>query len=50
VALTGYGQNEDKTRARDAGFDVHLTKPVDLAALVTVLREASVRGPSRQPL
>jgi CheY-like chemotaxis protein len=29
VAMTGYGQEEDRRRARVAGFDVHLTKPVD---------------------
>ncbi len=29
VALTGWGQEEDKRRAREAGFDEHLTKPVD---------------------
>jgi CheY-like chemotaxis protein len=29
IALTGWGQDEDKRRARDAGFDHHLTKPVD---------------------
>jgi PAS domain S-box-containing protein len=29
VAVTGWGQNEDRQRTRDAGFDVHLTKPVD---------------------
>ena len=28
VALTGYGQKEDRDRAKEAGFDVHLTKPV----------------------
>ncbi len=33
VALTGYGQDADKERARAAGFDVHLTKPVELEAL-----------------
>jgi CheY-like chemotaxis protein len=33
VAVTGYGQPEDKRRARDAGFDEHLVKPVDPAAL-----------------
>jgi PAS domain S-box-containing protein len=32
-ALTGYGQAEDRERALAAGFDDHLTKPVDLAAL-----------------
>jgi PAS domain S-box-containing protein len=29
IALTGYGQAEDQRRALDAGFDVHLTKPID---------------------
>jgi signal transduction histidine kinase/CheY-like chemotaxis protein len=29
VALTGYGQAEDRQRSREAGFDLHLTKPVD---------------------
>ena len=33
VALTGWGQEEDKRRAHEAGFDHHLTKPVDAAAL-----------------
>jgi len=34
IALTGYGQEEDRQRTAAAGFDVHLTKPVDLALLV----------------
>ena len=29
VALTGWGQETDRQRAWDAGFDAHLTKPVD---------------------
>lgn len=29
IALTGWGQEEDKRRAAEAGFDEHLTKPVD---------------------
>jgi CheY-like chemotaxis protein len=33
VALSGWGQSEDKLRAREAGFDTHLTKPADLEAL-----------------
>ena len=32
-ALTGWGQDEDKRRARAAGFDHHCTKPVDPADL-----------------
>jgi CheY-like chemotaxis protein len=37
VALTGHGQPEDRQRAAEAGFDAHLTKPVDLDALRTLL-------------
>lgn len=37
VALTGYGQPEDRRRARQAGFDGHLTKPVDLQRLQAVI-------------
>jgi CheY-like chemotaxis protein len=38
VALTGYGHEEDKRRAEDAGFDVHLTKPADIDTLEALLR------------
>ncbi|QDG52666.1 response regulator [Persicimonas caeni] len=37
IALTGYGQPEDRRRSAEAGFDEHLTKPVDLKALQRVL-------------
>ena len=37
VALTGFGQGEDKERATRAGFDAHLTKPADGAALAAIL-------------
>ena len=33
IALTGYGGEEDRRRTRDAGFDHHLVKPVDLDEL-----------------
>jgi signal transduction histidine kinase/CheY-like chemotaxis protein len=39
VALTGWGQEEDRQRSEDAGFDAHLVKPVDLAALTKLLAE-----------
>ena len=39
VALTGYGRDEDRTRALEAGFDLHLTKPVSDATLRTILDE-----------
>jgi CheY-like chemotaxis protein len=37
VAVTGYGSSEDRARSREAGFDEHLVKPVDPAALARVL-------------
>jgi CheY-like chemotaxis protein len=37
VALTGYGQADDRRRAREAGFNFHLVKPVDLDALERLL-------------
>ncbi len=33
VAVSGYGQARDRERSREAGFDAHLTKPVDIARL-----------------
>jgi len=39
VAITGWGQEEDRQRAHDAGFDRHFTKPVDYAALLAVIDE-----------
>jgi CheY-like chemotaxis protein len=33
IAVTGYGRSDDRLRARDAGFDDHLIKPVDFAIL-----------------
>jgi CheY-like chemotaxis protein len=38
IALTGWGQEDDKRRAAEAGFDRHLTKPVDRANLEAALR------------
>jgi CheY-like chemotaxis protein len=40
VAVTGYGRDEDRRRAREAGFDEHLLKPVDPAVLQTVVASA----------
>jgi CheY-like chemotaxis protein len=37
VALTGWGQEEDRRKTKDAGFDHHLTKPVDYDALMQLL-------------
>jgi signal transduction histidine kinase/ActR/RegA family two-component response regulator len=43
VALTGYGQDEDRRRALAAGFDQHLVKPIDIDRLQALLAE---RAPS----
>jgi PAS domain S-box-containing protein len=37
IATTGWGQDEDKRRAEEAGFDHHMTKPVDPALLIATL-------------
>jgi signal transduction histidine kinase/ActR/RegA family two-component response regulator len=39
IAVTGYGRDEDRRRSKEAGFDLHLTKPVDPAQLKAVLQE-----------
>jgi len=44
VALTGWGQDEDRRRVREAGFDHHLVKPVDLASLQVLLSSLSGEG------
>ncbi|WP_250520693.1 ATP-binding protein [Caballeronia sp. NCTM1] len=46
VAITGYGSSTDKQLAREAGFDKHFSKPVDLAKLDDLLkRVANMRRP-----
>jgi len=40
VALTGYGQAEDKKQALNAGFNVHMTKPADFSDLQRILAQA----------
>ena len=43
VALTGYGQNQDRAEARQAGFDHYLVKPADLNEVNDVLAQAEAR-------
>ncbi|MCU1229555.1 MAG: histidine kinase [Acidobacteria bacterium] len=43
VALTGYGQAEDRKKALDAGFNVHLTKPADIADVQNVIGDLPMR-------
>jgi len=46
VATTGYGQESDRKRSQEAGFDYHLVKPVELAALEKLLAAHAASSPS----
>lgn len=46
VAITGYGRPEDSARAREAGFDIHLVKPIQPERLAGVIRIAATHGVS----
>jgi CheY-like chemotaxis protein len=48
IAMTGYGQPEDRRRALQAGFDRYLVKPVDPAVLSQLLRDARHSGEAKQ--
>lgn len=43
IALTGYGRDEDVQRGKEAGFDFHLTKPVDFHELRVVLDQIDLK-------
>jgi CheY-like chemotaxis protein len=45
VAFTGYGQDEDRRRVREAGFDHHLVKPLDPAVLEKILDTLATDAP-----
>jgi DNA-binding response OmpR family regulator len=44
LALTGWGQEEDRRRAREAGFDHHLVKPAELSVLLALVARSRERG------
>jgi CheY-like chemotaxis protein len=44
VALTGYDREEDRQRSREAGFDMHLVKPVGVDTLRSVLETGKVKA------
>jgi CheY-like chemotaxis protein len=46
VAVTGYGQDQDRRNSAQAGFDHHLVKPVDMAALEKILAGAAAEPSS----
>jgi CheY-like chemotaxis protein len=43
IAISGYGMPEDVMRSVEAGFSVHLTKPVEIEALEAALRQTSAQ-------
>ena len=47
IAFTGYGQEEDRQRARDAGFDDYLVKPVDPTTLAKIIAATPVASLQR---
>lgn len=51
IALTGWGQAEDRARTREEGFAGHLVKPVDMADVQAALAalELSLASETRQP-
>lgn len=44
IALTGFGHDEDLRRSKEAGFSIHLTKPVNIDALQQAIQEAAGAG------
>ncbi|MFT3859564.1 MAG: ATP-binding protein [Aquabacterium sp.] len=44
VAVTGWSQDKDRERSRNAGFNHHLTKPVDIKQLMPILSSVQVRA------
>jgi PAS domain S-box-containing protein len=50
VAVTGYGQEQDRQRSAAAGFDAHLVKPVDLNQLLAIVGAATSPDAARRAL
>jgi len=46
IAVTGWGQDEDRRRSKESGFDHHLTKPIEFSALLALL---ATREPTHRP-
>ena len=49
VAVTGWGQEEDRRRSKEAGFHHHLVKPVDLATLERIFESAPSKNGDAVP-
>ena len=50
IALSGYGMDEDVRQSREAGFSLHLTKPVNLGALQEAIRRVWPQAATRLPI
>ena len=50
IALSGYGQEEDVRRSKEAGFAEHLTKPVDLQRLATAIASLAIKDKTDLPI
>src|SRR6185369_10182003 len=48
VAMTGWGQEEDRRKSKDAGFDAHLVKPVEYGELINLLDTQKAAAVRRQ--
>lgn len=48
VAMTGYGHDEDRRKSREAGFDAHLVKPVELSTLRELLASRNTNEPGHK--
>jgi CheY-like chemotaxis protein len=44
IALTGYGMESDVKAAKEAGFDLHLTKPIDIERLLGAIQKLASKG------
>ncbi|MCA9696490.1 MAG: response regulator, partial [Myxococcales bacterium] len=44
IAMTGYGRSDDRARVREAGFDQHLVKPVDISHIIGALERLGLRA------
>jgi len=50
VAITGWGQNEDRRRAEQAGFDLHLVKPIAPTAIQEIIDLVQQHRKNSRPL
>lgn len=49
IAMTGYGDDADRRRSMEAGFDHHMVKPADITAVQEILATVSVKSELPNP-